>query len=153
MTADGSGHPSPPDSHCTAARGHLLTARAQEGTGIFELAFEDCIEIDEDAFPDPRVRAAIHHVQGCAACRHWRSTEFAPLDMAYLARARQYCCQAMFRAADHPAPPLVVSVERQGPEQLVYWLAGPELACIDFCPWCGTRLPRERVPDSARVVD
>ena len=73
----------------------------------FELAFEDCIEIDEDAFPDPRIRAAIHHVQGCAACGRWRSTEFAPLDdLRGSAAYRRRLTGSLFEkfAAEHLLP-------------------------------------------------
>ncbi len=137
--------------HCAAARALLLGEREREGTGVFVLAFEDCIEIDAAAFPDPQVRAAVLHVHGCPACRAWRCEVFAPVDRARLARAGQYCCHALFRAADDADPPLRIDVERLGPEMLVYWMAGPAQAVIDFCPWCGSRLPCDRVPETARA--
>lgn len=125
-------------NRCETARQLLLDCKqSDQSMGVFSLAMDDCIELDDAVSSNPQVLQALTHVAHCEACQHWRAKAFDPELFAARARARKYCCVEMMNAVDAE----VITWERLGPEQLPYWLLAPQDRTIHFCPWCGGRLP------------
>ena len=100
------------------------------------------------SFSDPNYSAWCEHFHDCQACGDWglaarvRRWGHAPeafpcIHMAY--RALETCDQHEDRAECHD-----LFIEHAATSDAYYLIKGQVRLRIDFCPWCGVKLPEPR---------
>jgi hypothetical protein len=90
---------------------------------------------------NPQEEEMLRHLRDCRRCREW-VTSIVPPDMLRRQSWQvKYCCAGMFCAVEEP--------DRRGP-RISFTLFRSEDPCwqvdgynafLQFCPWCGKRLP------------
>lgn len=125
----------------------LLPARQQDLPGPLLFTLEGMVEAGEGVVhQDSQVEAAANHIGNCPDCQAWlRLDDRYPERREWRERLAKYCCYEMLMAVNDPQNTVRFSSQLDRDHQ-PYWLLN-DTSVVTFCPWCGTRLPRQPFED------
>jgi hypothetical protein len=131
---------SPQSPACLAARDWMV--RYYPGV-IMALRYYTDKEVPRHATPGfdcAKDALWVSHVRGCASCVDWLRGAAGEQIMEQQRHLAQYCCPQMFSAVETPKTFCRVQLAYDYKNEAQRWYLNTE-RIINYCPWCGTRLP------------
>ena len=128
-------------AECAVARGLLkaLLADQDQHAIAIRLLLDGC-EVEVCPPLDSAAGVAINHVLRCASCKSWRETSLESKRFARRDRITRYCCAEMFSSISGELEGMTIRPMRGQPEADC-WVIAETRIVIQFCPWCGEKLP------------
>jgi hypothetical protein len=131
---------SEPTSQCLAARDWMV--RYYDDV-ILPLRYHTDKEVprrNAPGFDSTEDALWVSHVRGCDSCVRWVREVAGERMMERQRRLVQYCCPQMFSAVETPKTFCRVQLGYDYKAEAQQWYLNTERT-INYCPWCGTRLP------------
>ena len=100
--------------------------------------------IEREARTGEQTMQAIEHIWACRECREWANGLIPDTHRQRQSRMKLYCCSAMFVAVEEASDNDFHLRLRYIRDEALWFVADNRpigVTVIQYCPWCGGKLP------------